>query len=180
MTSPIQLGINDKLLMKRANDPVAFGSEITSKGGKCIGQWIAFCCLDRSALFQRICLDSAGREYLLDRIPNLEASWPMAYLSDIQVNSYARRKGVGSKALSIFLGQAVDAGCRGALARVGFKNWQERERNIQFYRKNGWKLLTRDEDFPYPLDLAFLTLDRPCVPRTPSFSAKEPSASSSQ
>jgi GNAT superfamily N-acetyltransferase len=68
------------------------------------------------------------------------------------------RKGLGSKALSKFRESAINLGCNGALARVGFDSWERRSKNISFYEKNGWVLLTKEEDMPYPLDLVFLDL----------------------
>lgn len=137
-----------------------FRGEILARNSKNLGSWTAYRCDNRDALFERIRLgkDGANREYLLDRIPDFESKWPIAFLMDIRIDGHARRKGLGSKALSKFREEAIAMGCNGALARVGFDHWERRDKNISFYEKNGWVLLTKEEDMPCPLDLVFLEL----------------------
>lgn len=86
----------------------------------------------------------------------------MAFLEQIVVDENLRKMGYGSKLLRKFERKAAEESCKMALCRVGwFGGAHSRESNINFYRKNIWKIWNPSEDL---LVMAFKPLSscEPC------------------
>jgi GNAT superfamily N-acetyltransferase len=81
--------------------------------------------------FLNVCLQAAGA---IKR-------GPYYWLKDLDVLEGGRGKGIGSQLLERLFELAREQGLKGVLTQVGWSKPEEKEKNMRFYRKNGYLVI---------------------------------------
>lgn len=151
MSKPERLAVNiDFLRSPEKFSPDGFAGHILGQDGQKFGFWHARVCNKLAEFVQHFPYAEASISAIQSKRAEI---WPLAFLNQIEVDEDHRNKGLGKIGLMDFLAEAEKRKCHIAMVRIGWSESSAMEKNLHFYKSNGWKELFQNDSNGVPIEL---------------------------